>query len=123
MYTVSYFSRRILHLIITSAAVLLFIVSHSKYVFVFYVVVAIWLQMYLAGMNVIIEKGKLIKYSGNIFKRKTVFMLKNINYISTYTLLYYFPAFMKISFHDETVYILGFTGYQIDRIGKAVENI
>ncbi len=123
MYRVGNLSKIIFHIVFTVLCLILRYITKSKTVIYLYIAGAIWLQLYLNGLEIIPCKDKLIKQGGSIFKRKTVFMLKNINTITIYKFNNTLPAILKLSYTNKDIYIFGFTGSQVQGLEKIIEKV
>ena len=89
-------------------------------IFVVFIVAGVWLQMYLAGIYIEISNRCIVKHSGRIFRRKTVIPVRNICWVQTRVFRAYLPAVMKIVYPHQNVYILGFTGRQMEKLMETV---
>ena len=79
----------------------------------------IWVHFYLSGLKILISRNRIIKTSGNIFKHKTVILLKNILYVETVTVAPWRPAFVRLRSQGRDVLIIGLNGRQADLVVKA----
>ncbi len=82
---------------------------------------AVWLQFYLSGLSIEIRKGRLIKQTGNIFKRKTVYMLKTLCICQTAVFTQWRPGFIRMIYPDRKIYIIGLNGRQVKLLEKIIE--
>lgn len=78
-----------------------------------------WVYFYLSGLKILISCNRIIKTSGNIFKHKTVILLKNILYVETVTVAPWRPAFVRLRSQGRDVLIIGLNGRQADLVAKA----
>ena len=78
-----------------------------------------WVYFYLSGLKILISRNRIIKTSGNIFKHKTVILLKNILYVETVTVAPWRPAFVRLRSQGRDVLIIGLNGRQADLVAKA----
>ena len=79
----------------------------------------VWVHFYLSGLKMFISRNRIIKTSGNIFKHKTVILLKNILYVETVTFAPWRPAFVRLRSRGRDVLIIGLNGRQADMVAKA----
>ena len=79
----------------------------------------VWVHFYLSGLKMFISRNRIIKTSGNIFKHKTVILLKNILYVETVTFAPWRPAFVRLRSQGRDVLIIGLNGRQADMVAKA----
>ena len=79
----------------------------------------IWVNFYLSGLKIYISRNSIIKISGNIFKHKTLILLKNILYIEIVTVAPWRPAFIRLRSRGRDVIIIGLDGRQADLVTKA----
>lgn len=79
----------------------------------------VWVYFYLSGLKMFICRNCIIKTSGNIFKHKTVILLKNILYVETVTVAPWRPAFVRLRSRGRDVLIIGLNGRQADMVAKA----
>ena len=79
----------------------------------------VWVYFYLSGLKIFISCNCIIKTSGNIFKHKTVILLKNILYVETVTVAPWRPAFVRLRSQGRDVLIIGLNGRQADLVAKA----
>ena len=79
----------------------------------------VWVHFYLSGLKIFISRNRIIKTSGNIFKHKTVILLKNILYVETVTVAPWRPAFVRLRSQVRDVLIIGLNGRQADLVVKA----
>ena len=79
----------------------------------------VWVHFYLSGLKILISRNRIIKTSGNIFKHKTVILLKNILYVETVTVAPWRPAFVRLRSQGRDVLIIGLNGRQADLVVKA----
>ena len=79
----------------------------------------VWVHFYLSGLKKFISRNCIIKTSGNIFKHKTVILLKNILYVETVTFAPWRPAFVRLRSQGRDVLIIGLNGRQADLVAKA----
>ena len=79
----------------------------------------VWVHFYLSGLKIFISRNRITKTSGNIFKHKTVILLKNIFYVETVTVAPWRPAFVRLRSQGRDVLIIGLNGRQADLVAKA----
>ena len=79
----------------------------------------VWIYFYLSYLKIYISNNRIIKTSGNIFKHKTVILLKNILYVETVTVAPWRPAFVRLRSQGRDVLIIGLNGRQADLVAKA----
>ena len=79
----------------------------------------VWIYFYLSYLKIYISNNRIIKTSGNIFKHKTVILLKNILYVETVTVAPWRPAFVRLRSQGRDVLIIGLIGRQADLVAKA----
>ena len=79
----------------------------------------VWVHFYLSGLKMFISRNSIIKTSGNIFKHKTVILLKNILYVETVTVAPWRPAFIRLRSRGRDVWVIGLDGRQADLVAKA----
>lgn len=79
----------------------------------------VWICFYLSYLKIYISNNRIIKTSGNIFKHKTVILLKNILYVETVTVAPWRPAFVRLRSQVRDVLIIGLNGRQADLVAKA----
>ena len=79
----------------------------------------VWVHFYLSYLKIYISNNRIIKTSGNIFKHKTVILLKNILYVETVTVAPWRPAFVRLRSQVRDVLIIGLNGRQADLVAKA----
>ena len=82
----------------------------------------VWVHFYLSGLKILISRNRIIKTSGNIFKHKTVILLKNILYVETVTVAPWRPAFVRLRSQGRDVLIIGLNGRQADLVAKAAKS-
>ena len=80
-----------------------------------------WLWIYLSGLRIEICGGCLTKHAGNIFKRTSIIMLKNIFYIQITILAPWRPALVRLHSPTGTMLVLGLDGRQAALIEKRVK--
>ena len=80
----------------------------------------VWLWLYLKNLKIEITGCRLIKHSGNIFKHKTIILLKNIFYIQTFVFAPFLPAVVRIYSRSNRIFIIGLDGRQVTFLEKAV---
>ena len=81
---------------------------------------AVWFQFYLSGQRIELYSDKIIKHSGRILRRRTVFFINNISWLQTVSFGGGLPAFMKIIYPGGNVHLIGFTGRQLAAVERAV---
>ena len=96
------------------------LLTSDPWLFILFVLAGVWLQMYLAGQKVEVNKGCVIRYSGRLIKRKTVIPVKSISFVATIVFFEWMPAVMKISFPYKSIYIFGYTPAQLERLMKGI---
>ncbi len=89
-------------------------------VFILFIAAGIWLQLYLAGQYIVAENHCLVKYSGRLFRRKTVILMKNICWVQTMVFRPWLPGIMKIVYPHQNVYLIGLTGRQLETLCRSV---
>ena len=80
----------------------------------------VWFQFYLSGQRIELYSDKIIKHSGRILRRRTVFFINNISWLQTVSFGGGLPAFMKIIYPGGNVHLIGFTGRQLAAVERAV---
>ena len=108
----------ILSAVIFAGAVLLYFFGNSVLAVVL-IAGIIWIYFYMSGLKILISRNRIIKTSGNIFKHKTVILLKNILYVETVTVAPWRPAFVRLRSQGRDVLIIGLNGRQADLVAKA----
>lgn len=91
--------------------------------FLFYAgpVVAVWLWLYLSHLKIEISSGYIIRHTGNIFKHKSVIMLKNIFHIQIITFRPWRPAIIRLHSRGDTLIIIGLDGRQAEFLEKGIK--
>ena len=91
--------------------------------FLFYAVpvVAFWLWLYLSHMKIKISAGYLVRSTGNIFKHKSIILLKNIFFMQIITFLPWRPAIIRLRSRGDTLIIIGLDGRQAEFLEKIIE--
>ncbi len=82
---------------------------------------AVWLQFYLSGLKIEILPDRIVRHSGNIFKRKTVYMLKTLCIYQTVVFAGWRPGFIRMIYPDRKIYLIGLDGRQVKLIEKIIE--
>jgi len=88
--------------------------------FILFIAAGIWFQFYLAGQHIVTESHCLVKYSGRLFRRKTVILTKNICWVQTVVFRPWLPGVMRIVYPHKNFYIIGLTGRQLDILSHSV---
>lgn len=102
------------------AAGLLWLYTEDVLAFVIALGLSVWFQFYLSGQRIELYSDKIIKHSGRILRRRTVFFINNISWLQTVSFGGGLPAFMKITYPGGNVHLIGFTGRQLAAVERAV---
>ncbi|MBR5520446.1 MAG: hypothetical protein IKU54_00460 [Oscillospiraceae bacterium] len=86
-------------------------------------VAGVWVQFYFSGLMVYRQGGCIIKKSGNLIKRKTVIVAGNICWFQVVLLGAGLPGIMKIVYPHQKVYIIGYTGRQLEALAGVIDSI
>lgn len=78
----------------------------------------IWINIYLSGLKIQFSRNCIIKTTGNIFKHKTVILLKSVLYIETVAAAPWRPAFVRLRSRGRDVLIIGLNGRQAELLTK-----
>lgn len=118
MFTVQPFCRIA---ILSACLIIILIVNIIGEDFILMVLSAVffvWRCRYLLTLKIVICGEYLIKQTGNIFKQKTIIMLKNISRIQIHCVHSRLPAFIRLYCYDNSLYILGLNGIQRSYLEK-----
>ncbi len=79
-----------------------------------------WLWLYLMGLKVEITERYIIRHTGNIFKRKSIILLKNIFHFQVITFTPWRPAVIRLHGYGETIIVIGLDGRQAAVVERAI---
>lgn len=82
--------------------------------------VVFWLWLHLTGLKVEITEKYIIRYTGNVFKRKSIIMLKNIFHIQIMTIAPWRPAVIRLHGYGKTIIVIGLDSRQAAGVERAV---
>lgn len=81
----------------------------------------IWWWLHLTGLKIEVTAWHLVKSSGNIIKRKSIILLKNIYLIQIIYLYDFLPALIRLHSPGGIITVIGMNGRQAAVIKRKID--
>ncbi len=103
------------------AGLALWLFTRRRIVMILAIAGTFWLWLYTAGLKVEVSEKYIVRHTGNIFKRESIILLKNVFHIQVITLFPWRPAVIRLHGYGETIVVFGLDGRQATFVKKAVK--